>query len=103
VSEGPTAETRPFASIDGAYLSTGYVCTGNFIGTDPTGTRVVGGNVGVELFAFGATAHGKIRVYAQKKMPIYSITTQWTNNNTNTGKNIIIHVTFNNYFLTVSS
>jgi hypothetical protein len=27
-------ETRPFATIDGAYLSTGYVCTGNFIGTD---------------------------------------------------------------------
>lgn len=33
--------------------------------------------------------------YAQKKMPIYSITTQWTNNNTNTGKNIIIHVICN--------
>lgn len=27
-------ETRPFASIDGAYLSTGYVCSGNFIGSD---------------------------------------------------------------------
>jgi PEP-CTERM motif len=27
-------ELRPFASIDGAYLSTGYVCSGNFIGTD---------------------------------------------------------------------
>lgn len=25
-------ETRPFARIDGAYLSTGYVCSGNFIG-----------------------------------------------------------------------
>lgn len=27
-------ETRSFAAIDGAFLNTGYVCTGNFIGND---------------------------------------------------------------------
>lgn len=32
--ETGVSETRAFAAIDGAFLNTGYVCSGNFIGND---------------------------------------------------------------------